>query len=768
LQKDLSEHFGLDASVISPRDTKREFAGKTDAGAVLFFDRKTVLKFIAEEFFAPLLEKTVIVCADDAAFANCKMPDLQKVFAVLTGDAEVISELEKSFAKNAVWKFDSENLAVTLAQTLSILLNTAKSEPEKPPVKSSKAPLLPVWFYWEGKRPRWIEICHETIVANAPDARFLTPESFDELWTQDRDIDVSRLYVAHRADFIRAFLLAKFGGLWIDADCLVMRDLSGLLESLGEYDFIAHRERSGLFANPFIGAKKDSVIAAELYQRVCQFLRGNGRIGWLEIGSKPLTEILNNTDAPFLELDCEQVQPICWSQPEKFFAPGSDAEHARNFNESAICYMLSNGAVINYQGKNPNADLTAENSFFTFAARRALKVDSAETVQIQSFEAPTTSENRLKSLAFYLAMISKIAPQKVLDADVGSGRWAVLLRDFFEPSSDAAPLSIEAVVEKKNGKGELLQSFYDDVAVGKLHHALEKIEEKKDLLILGDYLTRNGNFPDARVMEDSLQKTDYVLLDFYPPQNGFQPSGSERNLSQFLSANSAAIAAIQKTENIVSVLLSRHDPKNIRPASRLAEVFREMTESFAQRAEESLAGPGCSLSATAEIRRALPMLFSFLGVESMLDARCGDFNWLRHVDLRLEKFIGIDIVESLTEQNRKLYENPKRRFLRADVTRDFLPEAELILCRDFLVHLSFEDIFAALRNFQASGAKYLLTTTFPNTRTNSDIKTGDWRTLNLQTAPFDFPLPFKLINERCAGPFADKSLGLWLLADLNF
>jgi hypothetical protein len=186
-------------------------------------------------------------------------------------------------------------------------------------------------------------------------------------------------------------------------------------------------------------------------------------------------------------------------------------------------------------------------------------------------------------------------------------------------------------------------------------------------------------------------------------------------------------------------------------------------------AAESLAGPGCALKATTEIRRALPLLFSFLGINSMLEARCGDFNWLRKVDLRLEKYIGVDIVPSLIEQNQKLYENPRRKFITADVRRDFLPETDLILCRDLLVHLSFEDIFAALRNFSASGAEYLLTTTFPEKQTNSDIKTGDWRTLNLQIPPFNFGAPFKLINERLAengGQYADKSLGLWLISDI--
>lgn len=330
-------------------------------------------------------------------------------------------------------------------------------------------------------------------------------------------------------------------------------------------------------------------------------------------------------------------------------------------------------------------------------------------------------------------------------------------------------MKIEAMVETKPKNTEILNTFYDRVQTGKLENSLDTVETKQDLLILGDYLTRNGNFQNPQILDDSLNLSDYVLLNFYEPKSGFRQTDSERNLKNYLGVNPSKIAAMRKTENAVCVLLSQNDPKNIRPNGNFADVFCKIAEHYARQNEESSAGPGCSLKSTIEIRRALPLLFSSLDINSMLDARCGDFNWLRFVDLRLEKYYGADIVPSFVERNRELYENERRKFIVADITKDFLPETDLILCRDFLVHLSFADIFAALRNFCNSGAKYLLTTTFPDKQSNSDIETGDWRTLNFRIPPFNFPAPVKLLNERCAeggGQFADKSLGLWMLADI--
>ena len=99
-----------------------------------------------------------------------------------------------------------------------------------------------------------------------------------------------------------------------------------------------------------------------------------------------------------------------------------------------------------------------------------------------------------------------------------------------------------------------------------------------------------------------------------------------------------------------------------------------------------------------------------------------------------------------------------------------MTEADLILCRDCLGHLPLHDVFRALRQFQQSESRYLLTTTFPGKRTNRDLDAGEWQPLNLEAPPFSFPPTLRVINEKCSegnGTFADKSLGLWRLSDLH-
>jgi SAM-dependent methyltransferase len=188
--------------------------------------------------------------------------------------------------------------------------------------------------------------------------------------------------------------------------------------------------------------------------------------------------------------------------------------------------------------------------------------------------------------------------------------------------------------------------------------------------------------------------------------------------------------------------------------------------------DESLSGKGASLVQTATIRHEIPRLLRALGARSLLDAPCGDFHWMRHVDLGGLHYTGVDIVEALIADNRAHFAAAGREFLCRDLARDPLPAADVVLCRDCLVHLTFHEARRILLNFRHSGSRYLLATTFPDRSRNTDLVWREiWRPLNLERPPFNLPGPLRLINENCTedgGAYADKCLGLWRLDDPAF
>lgn len=181
---------------------------------------------------------------------------------------------------------------------------------------------------------------------------------------------------------------------------------------------------------------------------------------------------------------------------------------------------------------------------------------------------------------------------------------------------------------------------------------------------------------------------------------------------------------------------------------------------------ESSSGGGSNLAETAAVRQALPQLFEKYSIRTLLDVPCGDFHWMQHVVPLLDHYTGGDIVPALVEEVAARHSGPGREFLVVDLVRDELPAADAVLARDVLIHLSERDVHAALQNIRRSGARWLLTTTFPQ-HENRDIITGDWRPINLQAAPYLLPEPLELVLEQTQeGQFADRSLALWRVANL--
>lgn len=193
----------------------------------------------------------------------------------------------------------------------------------------------------------------------------------------------------------------------------------------------------------------------------------------------------------------------------------------------------------------------------------------------------------------------------------------------------------------------------------------------------------------------------------------------------------------------------------------MVDVFSNIYATRFWQQGESVSGKGSDVDATRAIAEALPGVLKRHGIRSMLDLPCGDF-WMRRVDLGDVDYIGADIVPELIADN---IEKHPADFRVLDICVDPLPKVDLIFCRDCLVHLSNADVLRALANVRASGAKWLMATTFP-TRENTDIRTGCWRPINMGAAPFNLPAAVEIVDEQCdsdGGAYSDKSMGLWQL-----
>jgi SAM-dependent methyltransferase len=199
------------------------------------------------------------------------------------------------------------------------------------------------------------------------------------------------------------------------------------------------------------------------------------------------------------------------------------------------------------------------------------------------------------------------------------------------------------------------------------------------------------------------------------------------------------------------------------------ELFTEYYNKNSWNGKESLSGPGSDYEQTKYLIPELQILLKELNIRTMLDVPCGDFNWMKKVDLSGIKYIGGDIVSKMIAKNSQKYESKNISFKIIDLVNDQLPTVDLVIVRDCLVHLSNKDIARALNNIKNSKSKYLLTTNFmwKFPTANEDIKVGGWRRLNLQQEPFNFIFPKQIIIEGNIQSYdRDKTMSLWEIKDI--
>lgn len=179
----------------------------------------------------------------------------------------------------------------------------------------------------------------------------------------------------------------------------------------------------------------------------------------------------------------------------------------------------------------------------------------------------------------------------------------------------------------------------------------------------------------------------------------------------------------------------------------------------------SSSGPGSSLRNTSVLRLMLPDLIEHLGVKTILDAGCGDFNWMKELDLRGVKVLACDIVPEVVASNNKRYASTNIEFFCMDIIRDVIPNVDLILCKDVFIHFSLPSVLKSIRGMKNSGSTYLLTNHDKTLQSNVDTATSNiGRSINFRLPPFDFRAPL-VVLEDLLQPWA--CLGLWALAGLE-
>jgi len=349
---------------------------------------------------------------------------------------------------------------------------------------------LPIWMFWEGARPAYIDLCIDTVRRRHPDVRLLDRAAFDALWTEDRDIPLDGLALNHQSDYIRAWLLSHHGGLYLDADCILMRDLAPLLAAAEEHGFVGYREPQGYMSCNFMAARAGGAVIENHYQRVAARLRRPRPrpLQWLDLASTPMNAAIARCGAGALILPTESIMPLAWNESEKLAVRRDDSAHEAHFRDDCWTWMLSNNTIrgdvrTRHLFYLPRGHLLDDSSFLAFLLRRALDLPPRN---VGLAETPTEphlgghEELTQFDEGAFDCLVEHFAARSFLDIGCGPGGMAAyaLSRGLDARGVDGDPSCARGsrfIVEHDYTRGPLVLGAFD---LGWAVEFVEHVEER--------------------------------------------------------------------------------------------------------------------------------------------------------------------------------------------------------------------------------------------------------------------------------------------------
>ena len=210
-------------------------------------------------------------------------------------------------------------------------------------------------------------------------------------------------------------------------------------------------------------------------------------------------------------------------------------------------------------------------------------------------------------------------------------------------------------------------------------------------------------------------------------------------------------------------LFAHYFNKGINRGADVRTIFESIHDNNLWHSGESKSGFGSELDRTRSLRLLLEQWLSKHqgDIASLLDAPCGDFNWMKEVQFpKNVRYIGGDIVRSLTNDNNRAYGSEHRSFINLDIITDPIPHADAWLCRDVLFHFPFKEGRKVVEQFYGSQCKYFMSTTYSDSMNDRDIEFGWFRPINLSKAPYNLGEPVELWRDAPENE-PNRYLGIW-------
>lgn len=169
-----------------------------------------------------------------------------------------------------------------------------------------KKPYL--WQYWDnmdGKpTPAFITLCLKTVDIHCNKSFEVVRLNKDNIFNYIPELEkykakLEKLIIAHRVDIYRIMLLHKYGGLYLDADTICLRDPIEIIHKLNKYDFVGFGCTGGScklgYGNPsnwILASQPNSILIGEILRNLLDKLETKDTFDYHDLGKLVIWEEL--------------------------------------------------------------------------------------------------------------------------------------------------------------------------------------------------------------------------------------------------------------------------------------------------------------------------------------------------------------------------------------------------------------------------------------------------------------------------------------------
>jgi len=163
-----------------------------------------------------------------------------------------------------------------------------------------------LFVYWENidgaQMPDYIQKCRLTLHKHCN-------KSFNIIELNEKNIKEylptlpilpPNLLIQQKVDYYRIMILAKYGGLYIDSDVIIMRDPIEIINKLNEYDFVGFGCTGDTCLNGYMkpsnaimASRKDGILITKILDKLNEKLTNKKIFDYFDLGKFVIWEVLD-------------------------------------------------------------------------------------------------------------------------------------------------------------------------------------------------------------------------------------------------------------------------------------------------------------------------------------------------------------------------------------------------------------------------------------------------------------------------------------------